>query len=126
MRKLLTLAIALIGATAFCGGTQITASGGSPIPTAFSASNTQSQVQECQGNVIEVQNESATKLVIGFGTSAAVPPFDYKFVPSGPLAWQSFRPKGGFGSGTYIYIRSAGSAVTSGTVSVSCTSEDQI
>ena len=109
---------------ALAGGTQITASGGSPIPTSFSASNTQSQVQECQGNVIEIMNETSTKLAVGLATSGSAPSTDYKYVPSGPLSWSIIKPKGGSSSGTYIYIRSAGSAITSGTVTVSCTYED--
>jgi len=122
--KKLSLLLLLLQSVAFSLGTQITASGGSPIPATFSASNSQSQVQACEGNVIEIMNETSTKLVVGFGTSGGAPATDYKYVPSGPLSWTTIKPKGGSSSGTYIYIKSAGSAITSGTVTISCTYED--
>lgn len=121
----LLLALLLLPVTVFATGSQITASGGSPIPTAFSASNAQSQIQECQGNVIEIMNETSSKLAVGFAPSSSAPTSDFKYVPSGPLSWTVIKPKGGFSSGTYVYLRSAsGSTVTSGSVTVSCTYED--
>lgn len=103
---------------------QITASGGSPIPASYDANDSQSKAQECQGNVIEVQNETDTKLVIGLGTSSAIPVKDLKYVPAGPGSWTIVKPKGGASSGQYLYVKSAGSAITSGTYTVTCTYED--
>lgn len=120
--KIISALLFFLPTICFAAGTQITASGGSPIPTAFSASNSQSRVMECKGNVVEVLNQTSSVLAVGMGTSSAVPGFDYLFVPSGPASGNVFKPKGGVGS--YIYIRSAGSAITSGTVQVSCYYED--
>lgn len=106
-------------------GTSITASGGSPIPTAFSISNTQSQIQECQGNVIEVLNQTTAVLAMGFGTVTAAPGFTFTFIPPGPASGHSIKPKGGSGAGTYVYLKSAGSSITSGTAQVSCYYEEE-
>jgi hypothetical protein len=105
-------------------GTSITSSGGSPIPSSFSASNNQSKVMECNGNVVEILNQSSTVLAVGFGTSGSAPSSDYLFVPGGPNSGHSFKPAGGLSSGTYVYIRGL-SAITSGTVQVTCYYEDK-
>lgn len=123
MKNILLLVTLLFGVSALA--VQITASGGAPIPADYSTSDTQSKAQECQGNVIEVQNETGTKLVIGLGTNTAVPARDLKYVPAGPASWTVARPKGGSSSGQYLYVKSAGSAITSGTYSVTCSYEDE-
>lgn len=121
--KRLLLALFLASQLAYAAGSQVTASGGSPIPTAFSVSDTQSQVRLCSGNVVEILNQTASVLAIGFGTSTSVPGTDFTFIPPGPAAGHTIKPKGGI-SGNYVYIRSAGSSTTSGSVQVSCYFED--
>ena len=121
--KNILIALALFALPLYGKGIQITATGGAPIPTSFSSSNSQSQVMECQGNVAEVLNQTASVIAVGFGTSSATPPFDYNFVPPGPAAGHRIKPRGGIGS--FIYIRSAGTAVTSGTVQVACYHEEK-
>lgn len=125
MSRLIGLFLLLFTSIGFSKGIQITASGGDPIPTAYSTSNSQSKTMECQGNVVEIMNETSTKLAVGFGKDTATPD-DYKFVPAGPGSWTVVVPKGGSSSGTYLYVRSAGSAITSGSISVSCTFEELI
>lgn len=122
MKNLFLFLFSVLSAGALATGTQITASGGSPIPTAFSASNSQSKVMECKGNVVEILNQTTAVIAVGMGTTSAVPGFDFLFVPGGPSSGNVFKPKGGVGS--YIYIRSAGTSVTSGTVQVSCYYEE--
>lgn len=124
--RFIVLLFSMMSFFAMGKGVQITASGGSPIPNAYSASDSQSKALECQGNVVEIMNESSTKLAFEFGTSSTAPTTDYKFVPAGPGSWTVAVPKGGMGSGTYLYIRSAGSAITSGTYTASCTFEELI
>lgn len=122
MIRLLFLAF-IVATSAFGKGTQITASGGSPIPTAFSTSDSQSKAMECQGNVVEILNLSATALAYGFGKTSSVPVFDYAYALPGSTTVGSgvrVKPLGGMSAGDYVYIRSAGSAITSGTVLVSC------
>ena len=103
----------------------ITASGGSPIPTAFSVSDTQSNVLVCGiTRELEIDNDTGSALFIGFKDSGTLPSFDYAFILSGPKSGRVFRrepPENVFGNGTAVYIRSAsGSPITSGTVAVTC------
>lgn len=121
--KIIALLTMVMSLFCYAAGTSVTASGGDPIPAAFSYTNTQSRVMECKGNVVEVLNQTATVLSVGFGTSSSVPSFDYVFVPAGPASGHSFKPKGGFSGGTYVYIRGL-SSITSGTVQVSCYYEE--
>lgn len=121
----LLIAFFVFSQVALGAATQVTASGGSPIPASYSTSDSQSKVQECSGNVVEVLNQTGTVLAVGFGTTSNVPSFNYLFVPPGPNSGHSFKPSGGVSSGTYIYIKSAGSAITSGTVQVSCYYEEK-
>jgi hypothetical protein len=125
MRFVVFFLLFLIPVNGYGAATQITASGGSPIPIAFSASNAQSQVRACPGNVVEVLNQTSTALAVGFGRSSSVPSSDYVFVPPGPNSGHVIRPKGGLNAADYVYIRSAVSAITSGTVQVSCYTEEQ-
>lgn len=124
MKSLILGLVVGIANIALATGTSITPSGGSPIPAAFSSSNSQSKVMECNGNVVEILNQSSTVLAIGFGTASAAPSSDFLFVPSGANSGHSFKPAGGLSSGTYIYIRGL-SAITSGTVQVTCYYEDK-
>lgn len=126
MKRVILLASLVVCAFGYSTGIQITASGGSPIPASFSESNSQSRVQECLGNVVEILNQTSSVLAVGFGTSAVVPSFDYTFVPGGPASGHSIKPQGGLSRGTYVYLRSAGSAITSGTVQVSCYFEQEV
>ena len=119
MKTLLLVIAFLLAMNAFGKGTQITASGGSPIPSSYSAVNTQSQVQVCDGNVVEILNQTSTVLGVAFGTSSTAPSTDYAFVPGGPASGNVIRPDNGFDSNTYVYIRGV-SSITSGTVQVSC------
>lgn len=109
---------------AFAGAAQITASGGSPIPTSYSATNSQSRVLECIGNTIKILNQTDSVLAFGLGRSNAAPDADYSFIPPGPNSGHTVKPQGFSGSGTYLYIRAPNAAETSGTVQVSCTTED--
>lgn len=123
MKKLLLFLALTCNALAFAKGTAITASGGSPIPTAFSTSDSQSKVIECQGNVVEILNLTETALAYGFGRTASVPSFDFAYTLPGSTTVGSgvlVKPLGGMSSGDYVFIRSMGSAITSGTVLVSC------
>lgn len=125
MKHILALVL-ILPAMALGQGTKITGTGGAPIPTAFSATDTKSQVQECKGNVVEILNLTAAEIGFGFGTSSSVPAYDYSFVPPGPNSGGRYKPKGGLSSGTYVYIRSAsGSALTSLSVLVSCYNEEK-
>ena len=105
-------------------GSQVTASGGSPIPTAY-ATDAQSRVIQCsQSNVVEVLNQTSAVLAVSFARDASsVPVSDFGFVPPGTNSGTRYYMT--IGNGTYVFIRSAGSAVTSGTVQVSCWSEDR-
>lgn len=125
MHKLLLLAL-LVPLMAIAKGTVVTATGGAPIPTSFSASDAHSQVMECQGNVLEVINYPEVPLAVGFGTSTTAPAFDYAYVPTGSGGVGRFKPKGGMSGGQYVYIRAAGGATaTSDSVFVSCYYEEK-
>jgi hypothetical protein len=117
--RILLAAFLLFPILALGTGTSITPSGGSPIPAAFSSSDSQSKVMECNGNVVEVLNQSSTVLGVGFGDTSTAPTSTYLFVPGGPNSGHSFKPAGGLSSGAYVYIRGL-SAITSGTVQVTC------
>lgn len=118
-----------LGLLFFCGaafpyGIQITASGGSPIPASYSTGSQSQAVQCSQSNVIEVLNQTSSVLAVSFSRDASsAPSSDFGFVPSGANSGTRYFLT--IGNGTYIYIRSAGSAITSGTVQVSCWTEDR-
>lgn len=121
MKLLLALAL-FFSATAF--PIQITFSGEAPSTTSFSASNSQSRTMACEGNTVEVMNNTTAILAIGISEAGTVPSSDYKYVPAGPAAGTRFKPKGGLSYGLYLYIRTPGGAITSGTVEISCTTEE--
>ncbi len=120
----LFLLLAIFSSLCFGKGTIVASSGGSPIPIAFSAIDANSQVQPCEGNVIEILNLTASQLSYGLGKAASIPPFDYAYVPPGSTTNGSgvrVKPQGGMSFGDYVYIRSAtGSTITTGKVLVSC------
>lgn len=109
---------------AFPYGVQVTASGGSPIPASY-ATDSQSKVIQCgQSNVIEVLNQTSSVLAVSFTRDGSTAPSsDFGFVPPGANSGTRYFLT--IGNGTYIYIRSAGSAISSGTVQVSCWTEDR-
>lgn len=122
--KFLLIVLLMVPQFSWAAARHVTASGGSPIPTAYSASNSQSQIVECAGNTIKILNQTESVLFFGFGRASAAPELDLSFVPPGPGAGHTIRPDGGPGSGVYLYIRAPAGAVTSGTVEVSCTTEE--
>lgn len=103
---------------------QLTFSGGSPSTQDYSTSNSQSKAMACEGNTIEVLNQVEAIVAVGFSDGNGVPSFDYKYIPAGPGAGTRIRPKGGLSSGLYVYIRTPNGAVTSGTIQISCTTEE--
>ncbi len=119
------LLLALTTSVLYGKGYTVTASGGAPVPTSFSTSDSQSKIGECQGNVIEFINSTDAPLSFGFGSSTAVPvQGDYAYVPAGPGGIGRFKPKGGVGP--YLYIRAAGGATaTSASIYVSCYFEEK-
>lgn len=124
MKIYLALLIFLAPVLAFAKGTPLTFSGGAPLPIAFSYTDTQSRVQECQGNVIEIFNQTAAALAYGFGTATAIPLFDFAYVPPGPAGGTRIRLKSG--PGQYLYLRTAsGSPLTSLTVQAACFYEEK-
>lgn len=126
MKSLLSLVLAvLLPAVAIAKGTQVTGTGGDPIPINFSAATEKSRVSRCDGNVIEVINQTGSILGFGIGTETTVPASDYAFIPAGPGAGGRFKPKGGMSSGQYLYIRSTDSPLTSLSVFASCFNEEK-
>ena len=125
MTRLLFLALAL-PAIVFAKGYRI-AAGSTTIPVAFSISDAASQVGACQGNVIEIINETTAPIAFGIGTSTAVPAFDFAYVPKGSsqgAGTARFKPKGGVNG--YAYIRAAGgSTATASDVFISCYPEEK-
>jgi len=124
MKKAFIVLSLLVATKAFPYGVNITASGGSPIPASYSTGS-QSQVVQCsQSNTIEVLNQTSAVLAVSFSRdSSTAPSSDFGFVPPGANSGTRYYIT--IGNGTYIYIRSAGSAVSSGTVQVSCWTEDR-
>lgn len=124
MRTLFAILL-LLPALCFGRGVSVTCSGGSPCPAAFDATDTQTKMNfDCQGNVMEITNQTTTVLAYGFGTDSSVPAFDYAFVPTGPNAGTVVKPKGGMSTGTRIYVRGL-SAITSGTIQAACYYEER-
>lgn len=90
------------------------------IPTSFTEGDSGSELFQCSGNVVEILNQTAEVLAIGFSGSASSPAqTDFAYIPSGPKSGNSIKLRSAL-SGEWIYIRSVGSAISSGTVQVSC------
>lgn len=124
MRTLLFLLL-LAPTVALPLAVQIIASGGSPIPIAYSVADTQSNALTCGiSRELEVINNTSSLLALGFKDTGVLPSSDYVFILAGPSSGRVFRkdpPDVVVGNNTAVYIRSAsGSPITSGTVEISC------
>lgn len=119
MRLLLCLAL-FLGQFAIAKGVSVDASS-TNIPASFTEGNASSELFQCAGDVVEVLNQTTAVLAVGFsGSSSAAAQTDFAYVPSGPKSGNSFKLRNPL-SGDWVYIRSvSGSAITSGTVQVSC------
>ena len=123
--RLLTTFFFVFSLQAFGLAQLITASGGSPIPIAYDANDSQSKVMICgSSQEVEVINNTTTLLALGLKEGDILPTSDYAFVLAGPNAGRVFL-KGNqnqvIGNNTAVYIRStSGAAITSGTVAISC------
>lgn len=122
--KFILIFLMLVAPMSWAGAKQITASAPAPIKTTYDSASTQSQVIECIGNMIKILNQTDSVLAFGFGRVNSTPQADYSFVPPGPNSGHAFKNSTVAGSGTYIYIRAPNAEEDSGTVQVSCTTED--
>lgn len=103
---------------------QLTFSSESPSAVNYSTTNSQSKAMACSGNTVEVLSHTDAIVAIGIADGNNVPSQDYKYIPAGPGSGTRFRPKGGLSYGLYIYVRTPAGAVSSGTVEISCTTEE--
>lgn len=90
------------------------------IPTSFTEGDSGSELFQCSGNVVEVLNQTSEVLAVGFsGSASAAAQTDFAYIPAGPKSGNSLKLKSPL-SGEWVYLRSLGSAISSGTVQVAC------
>lgn len=115
----LSLVLALQCERVFGRGVSVDASVNN-IPTTFTEGNSGSELFQCSGNVVEILNQTSEVIAVGFSSSASsAAQTDFAYIPAGPKSGNSMK-LGGPLSGEWLYIRSVGSAISSGTVQASC------
>lgn len=112
MKKLqIFLLSCFLCSASFAGFVKITASGGSPIPTAYSTSDSQSAALTARASKgLTIHNQTGSQIAYSRGESDAAPSADDGVVPGGAVVT---RDNFGISNNSVIFIRSdSGLAIT--------------
>ena len=124
MKRLICLLLLVLSVTSFARlrSVKITASGGSPIPTSYDISDSQSAAVVCEAaRHLMVLNETSARIAMMAIVSTSSPSDtskDQLYVIGGAAAAWDFLP---IATGATVFLRSdSGAAITTGTVEIMC------